>query len=90
VTSVVFYTADLVVPVTAPPIRHGAVAVSQGRIRHVGDRAWVRAQLEGRGDEVREVRWPGVLLPGLVNAHTHLQYSGMAEVGRGRYRGFDD
>jgi cytosine/adenosine deaminase-related metal-dependent hydrolase len=87
---VVLYSADLVLPITAPPIPQGAIAVSGGRIRHVGDRDWVRRELTARGASFAEVHWPGVLLPGLVNAHSHLQYTGMAEVGRGSYRGFED
>ncbi|CAD6009400.1 amidohydrolase family protein [Agreia sp. COWG] len=90
------YSADLVVPVTAPPISHGSVAVRDGHILHVGDRAWVLASLEASGagsvssPSIVESHWPGILTPGLVNAHSHLQYSGMAEVGAGRYNGFDD
>ena len=43
------YTAALVVPVTAPPIVDGAVAVKDGRILHVGVRRWVAATLAERG-----------------------------------------
>ncbi|MDR2998801.1 MAG: amidohydrolase family protein [Microbacterium sp.] len=84
------YSAGLVVPVTAPPIPDGAVAVRDGRIVHVGERAWVLRSLDERGASYDEVHWPGILTPGLVNAHTHLQYTGMAVVGQGRYSGFDD
>lgn len=87
---VTVYSAGLVVPITAPPIVDGAVAVRDGRILHVGERAWVLRSLADRGLEPQEVHWPGVLAPGLVNAHTHLQYTGMAEVGLGRYHGFED
>jgi len=88
--AVTLYTAALVVPVTAPPIPDGAVAVSDGRILHVGDRRWVAATLAERGLAFTEVPWRGVLTPGLVNAHTHLQYTHMGEVGLGTYDGFSD
>jgi cytosine/adenosine deaminase-related metal-dependent hydrolase len=82
------HSARIVVPMTAPPIADGAVAVRDGRILHVGERSWVVDQLDGV--PVTERRWRGALLPGLVNAHTHLQYTGMASVGRGQYAGFED
>jgi len=84
------FTAALVVPVTAPPIVDGAVAVRDGRILHVGDRRWVMATLAERGIAFTEHHWDGVLTPGLVNAHTHLQYTAMAAVGQGSYDGFPD
>lgn len=87
---VTIYSADLVVPISAPPIVDGAIAVRGMRILHVGERAWVEHAVADRGVPVNRAHWPGVLTPGLVNAHTHLQYTGMAEVGRGSYRGFED
>jgi cytosine/adenosine deaminase-related metal-dependent hydrolase len=83
------YSADVVVPVTAPAVTNGAVAVQGGRILHLGTRDWVLRVLSGVPG-VREVHWAGVLLPGLVNAHTHLQYTGMAAVGERQYAGFED
>jgi cytosine/adenosine deaminase-related metal-dependent hydrolase len=85
----VVHSADLVVPMTAPPVQDGAVAVREGRIVHVGTRAWVLEHLREEG-RVVERHLDGVLMPGLVNAHTHLQYSRMGAVGAGRYDGFDD
>lgn len=87
---VTVYSADLVLPMTAPPILDGAVAVADGRILHVGTRAWVLDLLREEGRKATERRLAGALLPGLVNAHTHLQYSRMGAVGAGRYDGFDD
>ncbi len=89
-SSIAVYSADLVFPVTSPRLSDGAVAVQDGRILHVGDRRWVLDALDARGAGYREERWDGVLAPGLVNAHTHLQYTRMAEVAAHRYRGFDD
>ncbi|WP_375387183.1 amidohydrolase family protein [uncultured Amnibacterium sp.] len=82
------HRAGVVLPVTAPPIAGGAVAVADGLVVAVGRFDDVLAELPG-GDR-RVVEWRGAIVPGLVNAHTHLQYTGMAEVGRGAYRGFED
>lgn len=84
------YSADCVIPITAPSMLDGAVAVKDGRIQHVGDRDWLLAMLRERGVPFEEVHFHGVIMPGLVNAHTHLQYTGMAEVGAGQYKDFPD
>ncbi len=86
----VVYSAALVLPMTAPPVLDGAIAVRGRRIVHVGERAWVVEALRESGHAFTEHHWDGVLMPGLINAHTHLQYTGMAEVGQGRYGGFED
>lgn len=64
------YHARLVVPIARPPIERGTVAVREGRIAYVGptDRA-------PRGIDVDLGNV--ALLPGLVNAHTHLELTAM-------------
>ncbi|HSD67716.1 MAG TPA: amidohydrolase, partial [Vicinamibacteria bacterium] len=66
-------TAFWVLPIAGPPIRDGRVAVHEGRVAWVG-----RAGDAGEpGGPVRDLG-PGVLLPGLVNAHCHLELSHLA------------
>lgn len=84
------YSADFVFPITGPAISGGAVAVRGDKILHVGKRSWVLEQLAERGVQYREENFIGALTPGLVNAHTHLQYTGMGEVAQRHYNGFDD
>ncbi|WEV42356.1 amidohydrolase family protein [Bifidobacterium sp. ESL0682] len=89
--AVYLYSATLVIPVTAPVIPNGAVAIRGERVLHVGTRRWVLGELNEEGinpADVTERHFDGVLMPGLVNAHTHLQYTGMASVGQGHYRDF--
>ena len=68
------WLADLVCPVDGPPIRRGAVLTSSGRVLAVGEEAFVRP-----AETVAEERDFGraILIPGLVNAHTHLELSGL-------------
>lgn len=69
--------AGWVVPVDAPPIRNGLVVVDRGRVVRFGpDEGAGRDQ--PRGDTLD--LGPGVLLPGFVNAHTHLELSHLAGV----------
>jgi 5-methylthioadenosine/S-adenosylhomocysteine deaminase len=68
------YSADWVVPVGAPPIPDGAVAVEEGRIAAVG-----HASELGAGERFEEA----VILPGFVNAHAHLEYATYAGFGDG-------
>jgi 5-methylthioadenosine/S-adenosylhomocysteine deaminase len=60
------FHARWVVPITAPSIHDGTVAVDDGRIAYVGPRASAPA---GEDLDLEDA----VLLPGLVNAHTHLE-----------------
>jgi len=59
-------SADWVLPVDGPPIEHGAVAYEEGRITAVGSREKL-----GEG-----TRFDGAaIVPGFVNAHSHLEYA---------------
>lgn len=65
--------ARLIVPVSRPPIENGAILISDDRIAAVG--CW-----PDFSDETTEVINLGdsILMPGLVNAHCHLDYTNMA------------
>jgi cytosine/adenosine deaminase-related metal-dependent hydrolase len=64
------YHARWVLPISRPPIEHATVGEHEGRIVFVGARADAPA---GTDVELGEV----ALLPGLVNAHTHLELTVM-------------
>ncbi len=68
-------SADWVVPVDGEPIRDGRVSWREGRIVEVGT---------GRAE--RHVDG-GVILPGLVNAHSHLEYAVYGGFGDGEVFG---
>ena len=62
-------------PVTAPPIEDGAVLVdAAGRIAAIGPNSQVAAPPEARALEFPDA----VLVPGLVNCHTHLELTHLA------------
>jgi len=68
----VLLCADWILPISGPSLAEGAVLVSEGVIQAVGPAAGLRA----RYPEEETRGFPGcALLPGLVNAHTHLEYS---------------
>jgi len=79
------HSADVVVPVVSPALDNGAVAVQDGKILVVGSRDHVMDVVAPS----QETRWDGVLMPGLVNAHAHLQYHGMAELGQAVHADFE-
>jgi cytosine/adenosine deaminase-related metal-dependent hydrolase len=60
------YSADWVVPIEGEPIEHGAVAVENSRIAAVGP-----ADELGEGTRFDDA----VIVPGFVNAHSHLEYA---------------
>ncbi len=59
--------ARYVFPVSSEPIEHGVVTIEGGRIAAVGTAAPAGCPLDDLGDVA--------LLPGLINAHTHLDLS---------------
>jgi len=68
-------SADWVLPVEGAPIRDGAVRIRDGVIEAVAPAAEL-----GEGE-----RFPGsVIVPGFVNAHTHLEYAVYAAFGDGQ------
>lgn len=84
--------ADHVLPGDAPPIADGAIVVGardhdggEGTILDVGPASTLLPRHHGGTSGVEVVRIRGVVLPGLVNAHTHLELSAMrGKVGGGR------
>jgi cytosine/adenosine deaminase-related metal-dependent hydrolase len=69
--------ARIVWPVSTPPIENGAVCIRDGVIEDVGpwtdlSRRWTGIAVEDLGEVA--------LMPGLVNAHCHLDYTGMASM----------
>lgn len=62
-------TARWVMPVDGLPLPGAVVTIDGGEIVAVGDRRSAAGPVEDLGDVV--------LLPGLVNAHTHLEFSGL-------------
>lgn len=63
-----------ILPVSSPPIPEGAVVVEHGRIVRVGP---ARQVLRGFTGPVSD-HGAGAILPGLVNCHTHLEFSALA------------
>ncbi|HSU52603.1 MAG TPA: amidohydrolase family protein [Candidatus Dormibacteraeota bacterium] len=66
--------ARLVLPISQNPIQDGAVAISRGRIVAVGRWRALKSSVRGRVSDLGEV----ILMPGLVNAHCHLDYTDFA------------
>lgn len=69
-----FFRARAVAPVASPPIEDGAVVLRDGRVVAVGPfaevrAAWPEGSVTDLGDQV--------ILPGLINAHCHLDYTGL-------------
>lgn len=72
--STLILRARVVLPISQPPIEDGAIAISKGRIVSVGPWKLLKSHTRALVKDLGEM----VLLPGLVNAHCHLDYTHMA------------
>ena len=66
--------ARMIWPVARPPVEDGVVCLQGDRITWVGRHAELPASQRGEMLDLGET----LLLPGLINAHCHLDYTGMA------------
>jgi 5-methylthioadenosine/S-adenosylhomocysteine deaminase len=66
------YRADWVLPVSAPPLRDGGVLVRGDRIAAVGPAGELR---QADPDAVLDDLGQAIIMPGFVNAHSHLEYT---------------
>ncbi len=73
-TPLLILRARVVLPVCRPPIEDGAVVVSGPRIVAVCNWRTLRTEYSGPMCDLGET----ILMPGLVNAHCHLDYTNMA------------
>ncbi|SEG39192.1 Amidohydrolase family protein [Nonomuraea solani] len=64
VRPVVLHSAPIVLPICADPLRDGAVAVKGDRVLKVASRAELRSSHPG----AEELRWPGMIVAGMVDA----------------------
>ena len=65
-------SAELVLPITRAPLKNSAVAIEDGKIIELGP----RTELKKKYPSADESHFP-LLMPGLINAHTHLELSGI-------------
>jgi len=77
-------TAETVLPISSPPIKKGAVLLVNGRIKKIGKASKLKKAY--KNIETLDLG-KGILLPGFVNAHTHLEL-GWTKKKIGQFSGF--
>ncbi|MGA1876226.1 MAG: amidohydrolase family protein [bacterium] len=72
----ILHKATWIFPISSHPVHDGIVVLKDGRIRQWGpSRSIVRAYAPPGGEAILVDHGQGVILPCLVNAHTHLELS---------------
>ena len=69
-----FLRARIVCPIASPPLEDGALWIVDGRLRAVGSFRDLAPQTGEPATDLGEV----IVMPGLVNAHCHLDYTALA------------
>lgn len=66
----ILITSEIVLPISSPPINKGAILIVDGEIIDFGE----SSNLKKRYKSIRSLNLGnGILLPGFINAHTHLE-----------------
>lgn len=77
-------SADTILPISSEPLKASALIVVDGKIRDIGAANQLRKRYKG----IKEINLgDGILLPGLINAHTHLEL-GWIKKSIGGFKGF--
>ncbi|MBL7685636.1 MAG: amidohydrolase family protein [Deltaproteobacteria bacterium] len=63
-------TAKYILPISSEPIENGALVIDQDRIRFCGPLADLKKESAAEKIDLGDC----VIMPGLINAHTHLEY----------------
>src|SRR5690606_15016849 len=69
-----YYSADYLFPINSAPIRRGVVAVDE---KGIVNAVYTADEVFSLGDIEEIQRFPGVIIPGFVNTHCHLELSHM-------------
>ena len=73
------HRAPWLLPISCPPLADGGIAIRAGRILDIGD----FKQVVGSYPDAKIIDHPdAVLMPGLINAHTHLELSHLAHLSK--------
>lgn len=80
------FSCDAIIPISSQVIFNGTVVVEDGIIKDFGKREDILKKWKSN----KEYRWNGILTPGLVNSHTHLQYTSFYKIGQTRHRSYED
>jgi 5-methylthioadenosine/S-adenosylhomocysteine deaminase len=77
-------SADTILPISSEPLKGGALYIEDGKIRDIGS----VSQLKSKFSRIKHVELGhGILLPGFINAHTHLEL-GWIKNRIGGFKGF--
>ncbi|MBI4229096.1 MAG: amidohydrolase family protein, partial [Deltaproteobacteria bacterium] len=77
-------TAKTLLPISSPPIKEGALLIADGKIKEIGESKRLRKRYPSVNNSDLG---SGILLPGFVNAHTHLEL-GWIKAKMGNFNGF--
>ena len=85
----IIYSSDLLIADSERFIPNGSVITREGIVIFCGTRQEAINELRANNEKYTELYFPAVMTPGLINAHTHLQYTGMAAIGKMHFENWE-